>query len=70
MNTLEVDGSTFLIVPAIEEAGCMCCHFEPIEHCPHQRNIVFCGGVDRDADNILIPNDPQAIADYMAERLS
>jgi hypothetical protein len=65
-------GVDCLIVPPIKESRCLGCMFAttPDEECPHTDpdSEITCDGVDN--DNICIEDTPEAIAEYMAERLT
>ena len=62
-----VDG---LIVAPIREGRCEGCLFDGPNECPHtdkEPDIICDGAVN---DNICIEDTPEAIAEYMAERLA
>jgi hypothetical protein len=68
-KALIVDGALYIVMPSIWASDCTGCHFSLADPCPHQRKLVYCGDPDDDADHILIHDNPQAIADYVALRL-
>jgi hypothetical protein len=70
MKGLIVDGALYIVMPSIWASDCAGCYFVDKDPCPHQRKLIYCGGPEDDADHLLIPDNPQAIADYVAERLT
>ena len=65
-----IDGAIYIAVSSLWTDTCAGCHFESDDPCPHQRKLIYCGGREDNADHILIEDTPEAIAAYVARRLT